>query len=149
MAAHRRLDRRPFIFARADFVSVHRDILLRGRRTKRRRIKQKLYLSGRFLHETEVEANQKQDEMDEATNSQKVRGHRSKSKERERQRNSNMIPRQIPACSSCDKKRAGQKLKNVLPDAFHSVTRPNAPQVRNWVCLSLEFLPTSLLFLRR
>jgi hypothetical protein len=30
-----------------------------------------LYLSGRFLHEAEVEANQKQDEMDEATNPQK------------------------------------------------------------------------------
>jgi hypothetical protein len=50
-----------------------------------------LYLSGRFLHEAEVEANQKQAEMDEATNAQKVRGHCSES-----------------------------KLENVLPDAFHT-----------------------------
>src|SRR4030095_5127278 len=92
-----------------------------------------VFHSGRFLHEAEVKTNQKQAEMDEATNPQKGRGHRSESKERKRQRNSDMKPRQIPACSSCDKKRAGQKLKNVLPDAFHSVIRPNAPQVRNWV----------------
>ena len=32
-------------------------------------------LRGRFLHEAEVEANQKQAEMDEPTNAQKVRGH--------------------------------------------------------------------------
>jgi hypothetical protein len=121
MAARPRLNRRRDDPCGGGLLNVHRDILLRGRRTKRRRIKQKLYLSGRFLHEAEVEANQKQAEMDEATNPQKARGHRSKSKERERQRNSNMIPRQIPASSSCDKKRAGQKLKNVLPDAFHSV----------------------------
>src|SRR5262245_63857147 len=61
--------------------------------------------------------------MDEATNTQKVRGHCSKSKERKRQRNSNMKPGQIPACSSCDKKRARQKLKNVLPNAFHTSER--------------------------
>jgi hypothetical protein len=81
-----------------------------------------IFHSGRFLHEAEVEANQKQPEMNEAANAQKVRGHRSKSKERKRQGNRNMIPRQIPACSSRDKKCAGQKLKNILPDAFHAVT---------------------------
>src|SRR5215510_7651919 len=77
-----------------------------------------MYLPGRFLHEAEVEANQKQTEMDKATDAQKGGGHRSKSKERKRQRNSNMVPRQIPASSSCHKKRARQKLENVLPDAF-------------------------------
>jgi len=41
-------------------------------------------LSSGFLHEAEVEANQKQTEMDKATNAQKARGHRSKSKERKR-----------------------------------------------------------------
>jgi|SRR4030095_7649445 hypothetical protein len=90
-----------------------------------------VFHSGRFLHEAEVKTNQKQAEMDEATNPQKGRGHRSESKERKRQRNSDMKPRQIPACSSCDKKRAGQKLKNVLPDAFHSVMteRATSPQL--------------------
>jgi len=54
------------IFARPDFVNVHGESVES--------------LSSGFLHEAEVEANQKQTEMDKATNAQKARGHRSKSK---------------------------------------------------------------------
>ena len=70
-----------------------------------------------LLYEPEVEGDQKQREVYEASYSQKLRGHR---KSEERNGNTDVIPRKIPTRPRRDKKRAGEKLKNILPVDSHS-----------------------------
>ena len=70
-----------------------------------------------LLYEPEVEGDQKQREVYEASYFQKFRG---KPKPEERNGNSDVIPRQIPTRPRRDKKRAGEKLKDILPVDSHS-----------------------------
>ena len=68
-----------------------------------------------LLYEPKVEGDQKQREVYEASYSQKLRGHR---KSEERNGNTDVIPRKIPTRPRREKKRAGEKLKNILQVDF-------------------------------